>query len=242
MKDSLLIFERMTCTILYLGIYLILAFQFVNSLRFHTPLSVSHLNLKLGSAISDLSHESSQIRIINIFGRIAEHKALGYTSSYSKYSETPLSLWIPNRWSRRLRVNDPDWKKLFGGNSNISKDTFLFNLNALLFMFPIDCEVPKSILQMLKLEEHQGTESELRKSSDIRNSIEKQFQVLPTQSREFDVAYYLFGGRESGINIDIMESKILEWGKLACSDDPVIDYPIFESQILLYLNRKDLKI
>ena len=37
-----------------------------------------------------------------------------------------------------------------------------------------------------------------------------------------------------------MESKILEWGRVTCADDPIIDYPAFEDRIKVFLKRTDL--
>ena len=49
-----------------------------------------------------------------------------------------------------------------------------------------------------------------------------------------DAVYNLFGGRDH-LNIDVMESRVLEWGRAACADDPVIDWPIFESTCQTYI-------
>ena len=46
---------------------------------------------------------SLEYQLTNLFGRLAEHKALGFTSTYNSYTPSALSLWIPTRWSRRLR-------------------------------------------------------------------------------------------------------------------------------------------
>ena len=42
----------------------------------------------------DLNNDISvEYQLTNIFGRFAEHKALGFTSTYSNYTPSPLSLW-----------------------------------------------------------------------------------------------------------------------------------------------------
>lgn len=47
-----------------------------------------------------------------------------------------------------------------------------------------------------------------------------------------ETVYFLFGGR-AGVDlaVEIMESKVLEWGRLAGADDPIIDWPVFESVV-----------
>lgn len=52
-----------------------------------------------------------------------------------------------------------------------------------------------------------------------------------------DTTYFMFGGGRTSehgnqLYVDVMESFILEWGRLAGADDPVIDWPIFESQMI----------
>lgn len=58
--------------------------------------------------------------------------------------------------------------------------------------------------------------------------------------RLLDTIYYLFGGRKE-LDVNEMESQILEWGRYACADDPVIDFPIFESRTSTTLVRTDLQ-
>lgn len=54
-----------------------------------------------------------------------------------------------------------------------------------------------------------------------------------------DVVYFLFGGREGvELKVDVMESKVLEWGRLTNADDPVVDWPVFESVVVDTLRRQ----
>lgn len=53
------------------------------------------------------------------------------------------------------------------------------------------------------------------------------------------MVYYLFGGKEV-LDMNLMESNILEWGRMTCADDPIIDYPAFEDRVKSFLSRTDL--
>lgn len=123
--------------------------EFVSTLS--TDTTSSHVEINV----------STKFHLINIFGRLAEKKSLGYTSAYNGYMPTPLSLWLPNRWSRRLRVgvNDPEWRRLFdvgtrststGDDIVITEDQFISQVQKFDFMFPIECTLPLELPRLLE--------------------------------------------------------------------------------------------
>jgi hypothetical protein len=97
------------------------------------------------------------------------------TSSAQVYQPTPLALWLPNRWSRRLRVNDPDWKGLFEGGVTVDRATFDARLQTMKFKYPADCAVPQEACAALSLTSGQGEltgEALLKRDASIVASIE----------------------------------------------------------------------
>lgn len=189
------------------------------------------------SAIAGLRSAPEYAGVVNIFGRIAEHKALGYTSSYSEYSPTPLALWLPNRWSRRLRVNDPDWKLLFTeGAQEIDRSQFGINLASLPFKYPADCDIPDELRVELssELTGLVAGEDVVRSpfGAALLAKMEAAMQVKPISESLIDATFFLFGGRNGRLAIGTMESACLEWGMLSCADDPVIDFAAFSSRVL----------
>jgi hypothetical protein len=57
-------------------------------------------------------------------------------------------------------------------------------------------------------------------------NIEVEVLRAPLVESVLDAIYFFFGGRES-LSANTMESAILEWGMMACADDPVIDFKSF---------------
>lgn len=168
--------------------------------------------------------------VVGAFGRLAEHKALGFTSSYSACAPSRLALWLPTRWSRRLRVDRPDWKRLFEGARSVDRAAFDARLQALPFKYPAECPVP-SALAGGGVQTGATGEELLRLDPSLVLALEQRLQGTPIAPRVLEALFFLLGGRDELLVADNMEACILEWGMRACRDDPVVDFPAFDDAL-----------
>ena len=81
-------------------------------------------------------------------------------------------------------------------------------------------------------------EDVVRQCPERLPALERLIAAWPIDSSVAAAVYRLFGGRER-LEMDRMESAVLEWGMLSCADDPVIDFECFLSRCAKFVDARN---
>ena len=107
------------------------------------------------------------------------------------------------------------------------------------FKYPADCVIPTEVRGELDLgSELKSGEDVVRKCPEQLSALERIIEIRPIDSSVAAAVYRLFGGRER-LEMDRMESAVLEWGMQSCADDPVIDFECFLSRCSKYVDARN---
>lgn len=192
------------------------------------------------------------LALINCFGRIADHKALGFTSSFGAYVDAPLALWLPCKQSRRLCVERPDWKDLFGEEESAVLDqrSFARAVLARPFRFPHECPVPASALALLDrddasvLARAEALSDPALEPGSVSFRLKDDAELLRRLNAAFDTETArevlqqnipaMFSALSNGngeLTATALEKTVLTWGRDSCPDDPVLDWDAWAGRV-----------
>lgn len=130
-------------------------------------------------------------------------------------------------------------QRLFGADKSIDLAEFEARLRSLPFKYPADCAIPVEVLAELSLGAGlKSGEDVVRQCPEQLPDLERVIAARPIDSSVASAVYRLFGGRER-LEMDRMESAVLEWGMQSCTDDPVIDFECFLSRCSKYVDARN---
>uniref|UniRef100_A0A0G4HWB2 Uncharacterized protein n=1 Tax=Chromera velia CCMP2878 TaxID=1169474 RepID=A0A0G4HWB2_9ALVE len=202
--------------------------------------------------------DDAEAQALFAFGRLAEHRNLGFTSRYDVYMEVPFSLWMPTRYSRRLRVNHPFWEALFAFTDpntpdgsrrerstllspSVTLPEFCSRLRDLPFMWPQDDE-GKPVMPPASLRKEKGLIEELGFSlddhlSDRRGGGFWELRHNPEDRARLNAAVGSLPLSEKFLRGIFLAfgGRPLEGAQSQCMDESlVLSRDIFESTLLLW--------
>ena len=116
---------------------------------------------------------------------------------------------------------------------------FEARLRSLPFKYPADCAIPMEVRGELGLGAGlKSGEDVVRQCPEQLPAMERIIEARPIDASVATAVYRLFGGRER-LEMDRMESAVLEWGMQSCADDPVIDFECFLSRCSKYVDTQN---
>eukprot|EP00937_MAST-01D_sp_MAST-1D-sp2_P007738 g7738.t1 len=179
------------------------------------------------------------MQAIALFGRLADHRAVcGCT--YEMDTDVPHSLWINNRWSRRLKNNHPQWLPLFASGTAATRTEFAARLRSLPFKYPLAannlrvplCATARAALGPAATE---GAD-EPRWSPSLRATVQQHFAQVALSDAIVDRAWALLGGgrgKDGVLERMAFETRVLEMANLNfdLESDPVLEYDVFAAEL-----------
>jgi hypothetical protein len=185
----------------------------------------------------------TDLELLKIFGRFADHKAVG-NCVYIADTEVPFSLWVTNKFSRRLKNLHPQWEPLFVGGKAISRQEFRQRVTGLPFKYPLGigsnaADVPSDLTAEM---DGEVTASSLKADESIRSRVNSHINKQPICAKVCDTVFNALiapnknRDDDGTISQSSFELKLVEWASddPETEPDPVVEWGVFRENVLKF--------